>query len=443
MTEHVSSVKAGDLVAGRFRVGGILGAGGMGTVYRAVQVSLDREVALKVIHTEQASNETVRRRFLREARVAASLRHANAVEIYDFGESGDTLYMAMELLTGESLRHYVEVDLPPLELRRACRIGREIADVLAAASVIGLVHRDLKPENVMVQPLDDGTERIVVVDFGLAFRNEHTAETGRITREGMASGTPDYMSPEQVRGLPSTPAADVYALGCVVYEMLTAHSPLATTTPALTLSRHLFTTPTPMREAFPLLDIPAEVDELVMAMLRKDARERPSAVSVRDVLRRFETSNRERMGEASDHGKALGRSARMMSLMPTLSRTVASIDSDAHVSFPGGLRAVRVEGGSFDIDAETALAAHGYRECSADEVPDVVFVIGGDVPTVERLVADGRVVVGEVDATDTDRISELLRAGASDVVPRPFDGATLVRRFDRVLRKAARRGSSR
>ena len=129
--------------------------------------------------------------------------------------------------------------------------------------------------------------------------------------------------------------------------------------------------------------------------------------------------------------------------MPTLSRTVASIDSDAHVSFPVGLRAVLVEGGSFDIDAETALAAHGYRECSADEVPDVVFVIGGDVPTVERLVADGRVVVGEVDATDTDRISELLRAGASDVVPRPFDGATLVRRFDRVLRKAARRGSSR
>ncbi|MGB9338064.1 MAG: serine/threonine-protein kinase, partial [Polyangiales bacterium] len=209
----------GTVIADRFVVEHQVGAGGMGKVYAAKQLGLERSVAIKVISPEDAAKPMARRRFEREARVASALRHPNAVEIYDFGTHGDTMYLAMELLDGTSLRSLVDIDLPPLSPRRACQIAADVADVLASAASIGLIHRDLKPENIILDRTRDG-ERTVVVDFGLAYILE-SEESGRLTRAGEGLGTPDYLSPEQARGLSLSPACDIYSLGCVLYEMLT------------------------------------------------------------------------------------------------------------------------------------------------------------------------------------------------------------------------------
>ena len=179
----------GTVIADRFVIDRQIGSGGMGTVYAAKQRGLERSVAIKVIAPEDAAKPMARRRFEREARVAAALRHPNAVEIYDFGTHEDTMYLAMELLDGLSLRSLVDIDLPPLSPRRACQIATDVASVLASAASIGLIHRDLKPENIILDRTKDG-ERTVVVDFGLAYILE-SEESGRLTRVGEGLGTPD------------------------------------------------------------------------------------------------------------------------------------------------------------------------------------------------------------------------------------------------------------
>lgn len=435
MTEP-DAFEPGTLVAGRYVLHEVIGSGGMGVVYRATQTALDREVAIKLVRPEQAASEAARRRFLREARVAASLDHPGAVRIHDFGEHENTLYIVMEMLHGVPLRALVDRDRPPLEPRRACHIGAEIADVLASAASIDLVHRDLKPENVILEGVEGSAPRVVVVDFGLAFRAEHTPETGRITVEGMASGTPDYMSPEQVRGQPCGPAADVYALGCVLYEMLTSHSPLATANPALTLTRHLFTSPRPMREAFPELGVPAIVDDLVMAMLSKVPSERPSAATVRDVLRRAASGPEERLGGHSAEGRPLGRVARMLSERPTMS--VPAPTAGRTELRP--MRHLRLVGGELDLEVLTGLLANGFGLATEREPYDACLVLDGSLDTVRRLAAAGEPVVAAVDhRTDAEQLADYLRAGAAAVVLRPLDASQVVRGLERAIRTVGRR----
>ena len=427
--------KVGDVVGDRYRITGVLGAGGMGIVFRAVQEPLDRPVAVKVVHPEHARREKTRARFLREARVAAALHHEGAVEIYDFGAHGETLYLAMQMLDGAPLRAVVDFDLPPLDVKRTCRIGRQVADVLAAAAAIGLVHRDLKPENIMLEPSVDGGERVVVVDFGLAFLvDDEGGASGRLTKDGVVSGTPDYMSPEQVRGAACTPAADIYALGLVLYEMLTSESPLAKENPAITLTRQLFTMPAPIREAFPSLDVPAALDELVLSMLAKRAQDRPAAQTVRDVLMRIELGDRERMGATTHDGQAVGRSARMLSRSPTQNG-----DEPKRISsFPrhGG---VEVVGGVLDVEALTGLAFAGMTpQAGSSDGAQVVIVLDGNVETVRARAAAGLAVVVSVDPKDTERMVELMRAGATEVVPIDATPDVLVKRVARALKKAQR-----
>ena len=249
----------GTVIANRFVIDRQIGSGGMGTVYAAKQRGLERSVAIKVIAPEDAAKPMARRRFEREARVAAALRHPNAVEIYDFGTHEDTMYLAMELLDGLSLRSLVDIDLPPLSPRRACQIASDVASVLASAASIGLIHRDLKPENIILDRAQDG-ERTVVVDFGLAYILE-SEESGRLTRVGEGLGTPDYLSPEQARGVNLSPACDVYSLGCMLYEMLTSKPPFDGKH-AVVLSQHLFVAPVSIRERAPEVQIPSALDEL-------------------------------------------------------------------------------------------------------------------------------------------------------------------------------------
>lgn len=428
-----ASFAPGAIIAGRFRIERQIGVGGMGTVYSAEQLGLGRSVAIKVISAQAAASPLARRRFEREARVASALRHPNAVEIYDFGCHEDTMYLVMELLQGASLRTLVDLDLPPLSARRACQIAADVASLLASAAAIGAMHRDLKPENIILDRTGD-EERTVVVDFGLAYIHE-SEDSGRVTREGEGVGTPDYLSPEQARGLKITPACDVYSLGCVLYEMLTSRPPFDGEN-AVIMSQHLFVAPTPIRERFPELEVPNALDELVLRMLSKSPGDRPSALAVFEALRSLDPSARTRRVQ-SERGRLLGRSARMVSEIPgeAHARTLSSdlwLDVDIKI-------AVR---GSISSELEIGLAANGIQTVRLDEDAEqiplgvlAVFAPGASEAEVGALSESGLPVVSDSDPSDIDRLAEMLRAGASEVVIRPCGPEEVARKVWRAVRK--------
>lgn len=423
----------GTVIADRFRIECQIGGGGMGQVYSAEQLGLGRSVAIKVITPQDALRPVARRRFEREARVASALRHPNAVEIYDFGLHEDTMYLVMELLRGPSLRSLVDLDLPPLSPRRACQITADVASVLASAAAIGVMHRDLKPENIILDQTRD-EERTVVVDFGLAYINEGE-DTGRVTREGEGVGTPDYLSPEQARGAELTPACDIYSLGCVLYEMLTARPPFDGKN-AVILSQHLFVAPVPIREVAPELEIPHALDDLVLRMLAKSPEDRPSAIALYEALRSLDPSAPIHPDHSS-RGQRLGRSARMVSETPfeAEGRTLSGdlwLDADIRVAVRGEIPA----------DLEIGLAANGIQvvhvECDPEEIPLgvlAIFAPGAAVPEVVSLADTGLPVVSDSDPSDIERLADMLRAGASEVVIRPCAPEEVARKVWRAVRK--------
>jgi serine/threonine protein kinase len=208
---------------GPYEVLAPLGAGGMGEVYRARDPRLGREVALKVLPTAVSADVDRLRRFEQEARAAAGLNHPNIVAVFDIGAEANTTFIVSELLEGKTLRDLLQRG--PLPLKKATDCAVQIALGLAAAHEKGIVHRDLKPENVFVT--SDG--RVKILDFGLAKHNEppspddgvsYPATMAGLTSPGMVVGTMGYMAPEQVRGLPVDSRTDLFALGCVMYEML-------------------------------------------------------------------------------------------------------------------------------------------------------------------------------------------------------------------------------
>ncbi|MEO0326529.1 MAG: serine/threonine-protein kinase [Myxococcota bacterium] len=429
----MSALAMGTLVADRYEIREVIGAGGMGAVYRAHQTSLGRDVALKVIHSTAAENQHSRDRFLREAHLLASLKHPGIVEIYDFGEHGETLFLAMELLQGRPLRKIVDEELPRLPIEQALHIAAQLAEVLVATAEAGLVHRDLKPENIM---LEDDVERprVVVVDFGLAFTGTADDErVRRLTREGVVSGTPDYMSPEQARGASEvTPASDVYALGVLLFELFTNEVPFYGDTATL-LARHLFVQPPRLRDVEPPADIPGVLDDLVYRMLAKDPARRPTPAHVRDTLLGLDPDDDLRVSPASKGSRTVGRAARMLSAPPTMSGDQRLAPATSH-------RLVWI--GDVDDKIELTIAAHGFELVSADSdedgglpAADAVFVAGGSPGLVAELVRHGRPVIADGERGDIERLRSLLQAGAAEVVMRPIDPADVARKAARALRK--------
>jgi serine/threonine protein kinase len=231
----------GTVVDGRYQVLDVLGEGGMGTVYRVRHAMLEREFALKALKRNLAQDTRLCLRFLHEARAAARVRHPAVVEITDFGQliSGQP-YFIMELLMGKLLSQVIH-ESGPLPTSRVARILGQIAEALQAAHEAGVVHRDLKPANVCL--LEDGceTDRVKVLDFGLA----QVAGTSKLTLKGVAFGTPHYMSPEQAMGGPIDHRADVYTLGVVAYQMLTGRVPFDSDSSMEILTQHVNTAPIP------------------------------------------------------------------------------------------------------------------------------------------------------------------------------------------------------
>lgn len=251
----------GSVVDGRYEVEDVLGEGGMGTVYRARHRALGRRFAMKALRRELSQDGELAARFIQEAKAAAAVSHPNVVQITDFGrlESGQP-YFVMELLAGKALSRIIREDgaLPPL---RAAKVARQVAEALAAAHEAGIIHRDLKPDNVHVAEGAGEHELMKVLDFGLA----KIAGASRLTRQGMVFGTPHYMSPEQAAGEPIDHRVDIYALGVVLYEMLTGRLPFEADSFMGVLTKHIYMNPVPPSH---VLGARAELEPLESITLR-------------------------------------------------------------------------------------------------------------------------------------------------------------------------------
>ncbi len=275
------SLSPGELIAERFRIVRLLGEGGMGAVYEAEQVGLGRRVALKVMHPHIATAPGFAERFQREAQVLARLRHPGSVEVYDSGLDQGVLYLAMEQVSGETLETLVQRE-GALPVARAVGLMVQVLEVLEAAHALGIVHRDLKPANLFLEPHPQG-ERVKVLDFGLA--SLEGPENARLTQEGMAVGTPGFMSPEQMRGQPLDGRSDLYAVGCVLYELLAGTAPFPPMPSAEMAVAHLYKPVPPLRSAFRGLSIPESLESVVMKAVEKLPGSRPAdATSMRRAL---------------------------------------------------------------------------------------------------------------------------------------------------------------
>ena len=275
------SLHAGQWVGERFRIIRLLGEGGMGAVYEAEQVGLDRHVALKVMHPHIASAPGFAERFQREAQVLARLRHPGSVEVYDYGLDQGLLFLAMEQVSGETLETLVQRE-GPLDAARAVGLVVQVLEVLEAAHALGIVHRDLKPANLFLEPHPQG-ERVKVLDFGLAALEG--PENARLTQEGMAVGTPGFMSPEQMRGLPLDGRSDLYAVGCVLYELLAGVAPFPSMPSAEMAVAHLYKPVTPLRLVRWGLSVSEPLEAVVMKALEKLPAARPAdATAMRQAL---------------------------------------------------------------------------------------------------------------------------------------------------------------
>jgi YVTN family beta-propeller protein len=262
----VSAHMEAGTVFGGYRIDGVAGAGGMGVVYRATQLALDRPVALKVIASEFAYDPSFRDRFNSEALLAASIDHPNVVPVYEAGESDGVLYLAMRFVDGIDLRALVEAS-GRLEPEPAVRIVCQVATALDAAHRRGLVHRDVKPPNVLIA--QDGEEHAYLTDFGLT---KHAAAAGGMTHTGQFVGTPDFVSPEQIRGEQADARADVYGLGCVLFHALTGRIPFPRESDLGKLYAHLGD-PVPAASDF-APDVPPALDAVIATAMAKEADER-------------------------------------------------------------------------------------------------------------------------------------------------------------------------
>jgi serine/threonine-protein kinase len=262
---EVAASLVGMVLADRYRVERVIGIGGVGTVFRATQIGLERRVAIKVLRPELTQNPTAMERFAREARTAAALQHPNIVTVHDFGTTIEgRAYLVMEFIKGLNLAQWIRRNRPT----DAAAAAVFLADVCAAVGVLhdaGIIHRDIKPSNIMITEGTGGRSVVKVVDFGLVRPNlgeDPTDLTG-----GLVLGTPEFMAPELFTGTRPDVRSDVYALGVTAYETLTGELPFGTGTFREMYNRHTQSTPVRPSEARP--DLPVGVDELVFRALNK------------------------------------------------------------------------------------------------------------------------------------------------------------------------------
>ena len=304
-----ANLAPGTVLGERFEVESVIGQGAMGVVYRAKDRTTGGTAAVKVLHRQLVQSREFLSRFKREASAASRFRHEAAVRVIATGEAEERRpYIAMDLVAGKSLREIVESGAP-LPAGRAANIVQQLLRGLGAAHHAGIVHRDMKPDNIRIVLDEDGIERPKILDFGVAkFIAGDVGEVdgGLKTKTGVVLGTPKYMAPEQIRGEAVDGRADIYSVGAMLHEMLTGKPPFQADDVFGFVAMHLKEQVPALSQRFPEIDIPEELEELVLAMLEKDPRDRPGDAAVlADQLARFAIED----PRAAEKGRALTRGA--------------------------------------------------------------------------------------------------------------------------------------
>ncbi len=278
LTDRAHGVlQSGAEIDGKYRIDRLIGQGGMGVVYRATQISLERAVALKVLTSALVIDEGARQRFEREAVAMARLKHPNIVSIYDFGVSTDAgAYFVMEMLDGRSLADELRAR-GRLSIERTARLLGQACQAVQAAHDSGIIHRDLKPDNIFLEIGPRGTEIVKVLDFGIAkLQRPDEEEADQITLAGALIGTPSYMSPEQCRGERLGTRSDIYSLGCVAYQCLTGYPPFSGRSSVQLILQHISEAPRPPSSIESSL--PGAIDDVVLRALAKAPADRFASV---------------------------------------------------------------------------------------------------------------------------------------------------------------------
>lgn len=354
----MAEMALGSVFAGH-RIESVAGRGGMGVVYSATQLALDRKVALKVIAPGLMEDDGMRRRFVRESKVAASIDHPNVIPIYYAGEDDGIAYIAMRYVSGDDLRSLVRRE-GRLEPRRAARIVSQIAAALDAAHAAGLVHRDVKPANVLLGPED----HVYLTDFGLT---KHALSVGSATKEGHWVGTLDYVAPEQIRSARVDARADVYALGCVLFLMLTGEVPFRHDGEEARLWAHLSEDPPAPSERVP--GLPREMDEVVARAMAKQPDDRfPSAGDLG------------RAAVAALAGRRPQEGERLVAIGAAAPDDVSTVTSGTVVAAPGEPASEAETRVQTDSGRRRHLAAVGVvvAALAAGVVVGAVLLAGGD-----------------------------------------------------------------
>ena len=277
----------------RYRIDGKIGEGGMGLVYRATHVIIDKPLAIKVLRSEFAAQNEVVQRFLQEAQLASKIKHPNVVEVSDYGQTGvgDAAYYVMECLSGRTLAQAIAAE-GRLAPGRAVEIAIQIARGLGAAHAQGIVHRDLKPDNVFLCTGPEGQEMAKILDFGIA---RSVDRTSRLTGQGVLVGTPAYMAPEQAKSSNVDARADLYSLGVILFECLAGKAPFVDRGPMETINQHLFTPPPGLRAICPELLPTPTVERVIRHLLAKDRGDRPGDAA--KLISLLEDARREDLGD--------------------------------------------------------------------------------------------------------------------------------------------------
>ncbi|MCS6915553.1 MAG: serine/threonine-protein kinase [Myxococcales bacterium] len=268
----------GTIIDGRYEVQSRLGEGGMGIVYKARHIHLEKPVAIKILRNKHDPEAWAR--FKQEARSASAVNHSNIVSVMDFGVLPDGhAYIVMEFLVGRTLT--AAIGRRPMGTLRSLHIAVQIARGLQAVHEAGIIHRDLKPDNVFLQDREGQRDLVKIMDFGVA----KVESSARLTAHGMVMGTAEYISPEQASGRPVDARCDQYALGCILYEMLTGQQVFVAEGAAVLMKMHVYDQPVPPRQRCPEADIPPQLEAIVMRLLQKNPAERfASMAEVSQVL---------------------------------------------------------------------------------------------------------------------------------------------------------------